>query len=108
MVIEAKVDRKSRFRPVRVCVLAVDKFDFSCNLNAGINATQRQLDNAFKSNERLGLFKQLGIEDTREGREKLVGLFDEALQNGEQIEKITNDFGTTISKRVNIQNGNTK
>jgi len=89
--------------------LAVDKFDFFFGkVKAGINATQRQLDNAFKSNERLGLFKQLGIEDTREGREKLVGLFDEALQNGEQVEKITNDFGTTISKRVNIQNGNTK
>lgn len=89
--------------------LAVDKFDFFFGqVKAATNATQRQLDNAFKSVERAGIFKRLGIEDTKEGREKLVGLFDEALEKGEQVEKITTDFGTTISKRVNMQNGDTR
>lgn len=89
-------------------MLNSSRFDFFFGkVKAGLNATQREIDNAYKSAQRSGIFSKLGIADSKEGREKLSGLFNQALESGKEIGKYTDEHGTTITKQISIKNGET-
>ena len=89
--------------------ISTSKFDyFFGKVKASVNSSKKEIANAYKSNERAGIFKQLGIDESDKGRDKMINLIDEALDSGIEVSRFSNEYGTTVVKQIEVSNGNVK